>query len=77
MAGILKIRTKLTPNTNTTVPPAQQPAQVLKGFEVVDRLVQWRVELKDPSQLAQLSQQGISEAGLRLLTQPIQPVVQP
>lgn len=77
MAGILKIRTKLTPNTNATLPTAPQPAQVLKGFEVVDRLVQWRVELKDPSQLAQLSQQGITETGLRLLTQPIQPVVQP
>ena len=46
---------------------------MLKGFDVVNQLVQWRVELKDPSQLASISQQGITRDALRELTQPITP----
>jgi len=41
---------------------------------VVNQLVQWRVELKDPTQLATISQQGISREALLELTQPITPV---
>jgi len=50
-----------------------RPAVLLKGFDVVNQLVQWRVELKDPTQLATLSQQGVTRDALRELTKPIPP----
>lgn len=72
MSGILKIRTPKAAMAQLAVPkPVDLPALVLQGFAVVDQLVQWRAELKDPSQLAQLSQQGIGREALRALSQPI------
>jgi hypothetical protein len=75
-SGIIKIRTPKEAMAKLAPAPAvaAQPAAVLKGFDVVNQLVQWRVELKDPSQLATLSQQGITRDALRELTQPITPV---
>ncbi len=75
-SGIIKIRTPKEAMGKLAPAPAvaAQPAAVLKGFDVVNQLVQWRVELKDPSQLATISQQGISREALLELTQPISPV---
>lgn len=53
------------------IPKVAEPAQdVLKGFDVVNQMVQWRYLLKDPCQLATISQQGITRDALRELTQP-------
>ena len=71
-AGILKIRTPKAEMAKLTPPKAvEAPAVLLKGFDVVNQLVQWRVQLKDPTQLASLSQQGVTRDALRNLTQPI------
>jgi len=71
-AGIVKIRTPKSVMVNLAPPKAvETPQQLLKGFDVVNQLVQWRVELKDPTQLAAISQQGITREVLRELTQPI------
>ena len=72
-SGIIKIRTPKEAMAKLAPAPAvaAQPATLLKGFDVVNQLVQWRVELKDPTQLATISQQGISREALLELTQPI------
>jgi len=73
-AGILKIRTPKAEMAKLTPPKAvDAPAVLLKGFDVVNQMVQWRVELKDPAQLATLSQQGVTRDALRELTKPILP----
>lgn len=73
-AGILKIRTPKEEMLKLAPPRAvDAPAVLLKGFDVVNQLVQWRVELKDPTQLASLSQQGVTRDALRELTKPITP----
>jgi hypothetical protein len=73
-AGILKIRTPKAEMAKLTPPKAvDAPAVLLKGFDVVNQMVQWRVELKDPAQLATLSQQGVTRDALRELTKPIPP----